>query len=143
MHRSLLVLIGLTLAGCGDPENDVLAPGTKAVIATDGGFTLVRNEYGSRAGSLSAGTRVTIGHDPGFLQETAEDVEDNAKFALSLEDDEAKGKAKADEIRKKGPRRVEKGEPGAIFRWVQVMVDSSRRAGESVKVMRKDLRRID
>src|SRR5690348_13009496 len=128
MRRFALLALIVAVSGCGnsggDPEDSLLKPGDTAIIVGEQGVIPHddRDETLFRV-LLAPGTRVTIGHDPGFYQETKEGLEE----FLKRREEEAKTDSDRSYIerrRKAGPTRDEVGKGMSKWRPVKIVVES-------------------
>jgi hypothetical protein len=140
------VLVLAAVAGCaGDPENEVLASGSQAVVAEKFGASLkgeaFLGDYRNRPTThLEPGVRVTLGYDPGFYLRTQEELDEAVRRARDFGDDGAYKRAV--EFQKAGPQKYEQGSPDARLRMVKVTVESGPYEGRSGEVRRDALRPI-
>ena len=136
--RAMLSPVGRpspSIRGVADPENDRLELATSALVAGQGECAPIAAVAGEHLDFrlVPVGTRVIVIDDPGFYQQTAEDVERIARTAPA---DEAAA------IRRAGPMRYEAGSYPARYRWVRVVIASGPHADRPGRLQRHRLRPI-
>lgn len=112
MRRIFGLACLIAVAGCSDPENSKLKQGDVAIVADELGTTLLHANIEASLPQLKPGVRLRIESDPGFFQETADDI---ARLK-SYRDQESRQRVKA------GPQRYEEGHATAKFRKLKVVV---------------------